>query len=290
MEYLALAQFFTSARGVDVFWSPLAITVIGGLIVTLILKKDGSQNTSNRGGLSLSDIRTLIEAELAKHRYANQPVARQQTPRPKRRNGEDEGVVGGCFIALIFLSVFYARNQAAVLDYSVMAATSLFGFWFAGIVFSIISGTLSGRGWAIYATSVLVLTISALPMLYLGMTPLFAPTGIENLQQVSVTLGLAGFIKSYGAEGVAFLFSQVLGFLVLYGAWLVVLLSLVFLSASSFVATGVSGRKLWIWLSAKTAKFGNPIKATAIVLSLYAISFVMISGIAYEWWRSASSL
>ncbi|BBA33288.1 putative uncharacterized protein [Methylocaldum marinum] len=63
-----------------------------------------------------------------------------------------------------------------------MAATSIFGFWFAGVVFSIMSGTLSGRGWAVYAATVLILTILALPMLYLGMTPIYAPVGIENLQ------------------------------------------------------------------------------------------------------------
>ncbi|BBA33286.1 hypothetical protein sS8_1326 [Methylocaldum marinum] len=119
MEYLALAQFFASARGVDVFWSPLAITVIGGLIVALVLKKEGSKDTSRSGGLSLSDIRALIEAELAKQKYANQPVAPQQIPRSQRRNGDEEGVVWGGVITLVFLAVFYARNQAAVLDYSV---------------------------------------------------------------------------------------------------------------------------------------------------------------------------
>lgn len=289
MEYLALMQFFISARGVDVFWSPLAITVIGGVIVALILKNDGS-NAPHNGGLSLSDIRVLIEAELAKRKNANQLAAFQKVRQNQRKNSNDEGSVLGGVVALLFLAVFYARNQAAVLDYSVMTATAIFGFWFAGIVFSMMSGTLSGRGWAVYSMTVLILTILAMPILYLGMSPLYAPSGIDNLQQVAVTLGLAGLVKSYGAEGVVFLVFQVLGFLVLYGSWLVILLSLVFLSSSSLVATDASGRVFWIWLSAKTAKFGNPVKATVAVVALYAISFIMISGLAYEWWRPASSL
>ncbi|WP_229652001.1 hypothetical protein, partial [Vibrio parahaemolyticus] len=74
------------------------------------------------------------------------------------------------------------------------------------------------------------------------------------------------------------------------GSWLFILLSLVYMASSTLVVAGFNGRVVWLWLSLKTTKFAQPIKGTIIVSILYLLSFVLISGLAYEWWRPVGNV
>lgn len=284
-----LIAFFASARGVDVFWSPLSVTVLGGVLLAIMLRGGSAEKERPKTGkgLTLTEVKELIQSEL--DRRPNQLSAPANRPASTRQSGDD-GFVWIFSIGLIFLSVGYARFQDQVLDYSVIAATSLFGFWLATVVFSLLKGTISGRGWAIYTIAVCVLSLSALPILYLSLNPIHSPDGITNLKQVATESGFIGLLKTYGAEGISFLLFQVMGFIVLYGSWLFILLSLVYMASSTLVVSGAQGRSLWFWLSLRTSKFGKPIKGTIVVSILYIASFVLISGLAYEWWRPASNL
>jgi len=283
-----LMNFFASSRGVDVFWSPLAVTVIGGIFLAIILKDKSKTQENNHKltGSTIGEVTRLIAEELDKRpKHSSNTVSRRSN---SNRRGDDNAIV--FFVgALFFLAIGYAKHQNQVLDYSVIAATSLFGFWMATLVFSLIQGTISGTGWTIYAFTVSILSLLALPILYLSLSPLYAPDGIINLQQVAIDRGLIGLIKEYRAEGMIFLVFQVMGFAVLYGSWIFILLTLVHMTSSTLVVTGVTGRTFWLWLSIRTSKFANPVKATLIVTILYVISFVFISGLAYEWWRPANS-
>lgn len=281
--------FFTSARGVDVFWSPLSVAVLGGIILSILLSTGRKQQGSHRDekGLTLAEVRKLIQEELSSR---PSPVGYAPPRRPSSNQGDNEGfiiVVGGI---LALMSVGYARNQDLVLDFSVVVATAIFGFWIATVLFSLSKGTISGRGWAIYASSVCILSLLALPILYLSLNPIYSPRGIENLQQVASEQGFAGLLGTYGADGILFLFSQVMGFIVLYGSWLYVLATLAYMAASSLVATGAPGRSLWLALTQRTSRFAEPIKATIVVCVLYSLSFIFISGLVYEWWRPGSGL
>ncbi len=284
-----LIALFASARGVNVFWSPLSVTVLGGIMLATILKSGSTkkERPKKSKGLTLTEVKELIQSELDKRpKQQPSPVNR---PASTTQSGDDS-FIWVFVIGLIFLSVGYARFQDQVLDYSVIAATSLFGFWLATVVFSLFKGTISGSGWATYTIAVCVLSLSALPILYLSLNPIHSPDGITNLQQVATESGLIGLLKNYGAEGISFLLFQVMGFIVLYGSWLFILLSLVYMASSTLVVSGAQGRPLWFWLSLRTAKFGKPIKGTIVVSILYLASFVLISGLAYEWWRPASKL
>lgn len=285
--------FFSSARGVDVFWSPLSVAILGGLILAIILRNENKpdKGKADDKGLSLTEVRGLITSELDRR---PSKVPKTQSSLPPRNNNSiqsnNEGVFGLLVVALLFLAVGYARYQNLVLDYSVIAATSLFGFWVATVLFSLVKGTISGWGWVIYTVAVALLSLLALPILYLSLNPIHSPEGISNLQQVANDEGLIGLITNFGAEGVSFLIFQVMGFIVLYGSWLYILLTLVYMGSSSLVVTGSRGRVVWFWLTLKTSKFAKPVQSTVIVIILYALSFVLISGLVYEWWRSASSL
>ncbi|MFM5368305.1 hypothetical protein ACET9U_00905 [Aeromonas veronii] len=281
--------FFASARGVDVFWSPLSVTVLGGLILAILLRNGSTDKEAIRRnkGLTLTEVKNLIQSELDNR--PRQQSIHVQSSNSKNQSGNDD-FFGFFVIGLVFLSVGYARYQNQVLDYSVVAATSLFGFWVATILFSLFKGTISGRGWATYTIVVCVLSLLALPILYLSLNPIYAPDGITNLQQVATDSGFFGLIKNYGAEGVSFLFFQVIGFFVLYGSWLFILLSLIYMASSTLVVSGARGRQLWFWLSIKTSKFGKPVKGTIIVSILYLVSFFLISGLVYKWLLPVSNL
>lgn len=282
--------FFTSTRGVDVFWSPLSVAILGGLVLAIILRSGSKseKSDSDRKGLSLTEVRDLIKSELGSRPRPPRPASSRNDK--STQNNNDEGVIWLLVIGLLFLAVGYARYQNHVLDYSVIAATSLFGFWVATVIFSLLKGTISGSGWTIYTVVVALLSLLALPILYLSLNPIHSPDGISNLQQVATDEGLMGLIRNYGAEGLIFLTFQVMGFIVLYGSWLYILFTLIYMASSSLVVTGVKGRPFWFWLTIRTSKFAKPIKSTIIVVILYVLSFILISGLVYEWWRPASNL
>jgi hypothetical protein len=147
-----LIAFFASARGVDVFWSPLSVTVLGGIILATILNSGSTEKERSKKskGLTLTEVKELIQSELDKRpKQQSSPVNR---PAGTTHSGDDS-FIWVFVVGLIFLSVGYARFQDQVLDYSVIAATSLFGFWLATIVFSLFKGTISGGGWATYSAS-----------------------------------------------------------------------------------------------------------------------------------------
>lgn len=54
-----LLIFFSSARGVDVFWSPLSVAILAGLILAIVLKSDSSKEKNSKGskGLTLSEVK-----------------------------------------------------------------------------------------------------------------------------------------------------------------------------------------------------------------------------------------
>ena len=283
--------FFTSTRGVDVFWSPLSVAILGGLVLAIILRigSKSEKSDSNKKGLSLTEVRDLIQSELESRPRPPRPTSSRNN-KSTQNNNDDEGVIWLLVVGLLFLAVGYARYQNYVLDYSVIAATSLFGFWVATVIFSLLKGTISGSGWAIYTVVVALLSLLALPILYLSLNPIYSPDGISNLQQVTTDEGLMGLIRNYGAEGLTFLAFQVMGFIVLYGSWLYILLTLIYMASSSLVVTGVKCRPVWFWLTIRTSKFAKPIKSAIIVVILYVLSFILISGLVYEWWRPASNL
>ena len=291
-----LMNNFFSSKVVDDIWLPFLVSTISGVFVSLLVKSndvqasvrgDQRENHHNGGqkGLTLGDVRQLIEAEIAKVRQSSpgrQPSVSQTS---NSTNGNDGLVAMVC--GLILLAGVYAQYQQVILYYSVIAAISLFGFWIASVSVSVLGGVLAGRDWIVYATSVCVLSMLALPILYLSTHPIYAPAGITTLQNVMDDgEGLIGLVKEFGAEGLLFLVFQVLGFLIMYGAWISILLTLIFMSASALVAMGSRGRGFWLWLSIKTSKFGNPIGMTLLSFALYVIAFLFISGIANEWVRT----
>ncbi|EGR1752209.1 TPA: hypothetical protein ACX3GK_004464 [Vibrio parahaemolyticus] len=282
-----LLIFFSSARGVDVFWSPLLVAILAGLILAIVLKSNNSKEKNSKG-LTLSEVKVLVQSELDKRPRSKPQPAMARTTRASQTT--DDSFVWVVVMGLVFLSVGYAKFQNQVLDYSVIAATSIFGFWAATVIFSLLKGTISGKGWTTYIIVVCILSLLALPILYLSLEPIYSPDGITNLQQVAAESGVVGLIKSYGAEGIIFLTFQVMGFFVLYGSWLFILLSLVYMASSTLVVAGFNGRVVWLWLSLKTTKFAQPIKGTIIVSILYLLSFVLISGLAYEWWRPVGNV
>lgn len=284
METQVILAYFVSARGIDNFWVPLLVAVLAGIILAVVDRNNTvrvHEDKSERE-LSTKQVREIIRDEISRLAAAS---SLSNSPVSKSHNKNDEDIVWLLFGGLVFLATFYARYQSLVLDYSVMAATSLAGFWLSAIIFTIVSGTLSGKGWALFIVSVCILSVLALPILYQALNPLYAPDGISSLQQIATESGLFGLFQKYGAEGFIFLLFQVTGFIVLYGAWLYILFTLVFMSSSALVIVESKGRPLWLWLSVKTSVFSYPIKGTVIVFALYVISFILISGLAYEWWR-----
>lgn len=283
-----LVNFFTSTRGVDVFWSPLLVTVIGGIILAIILRSDRApqkKRNKKNNGLTLGEVRELIRSEL------DQRPKQQTTPRQRPSNfqSDDNSLIVLISIGLIFLSIGYARFQEQVLDYSVIVATSLFGFWITTVIFALLKGTISGISWTIYTVSVCFFSLLALPILYLSLNPIYSPTGITNITEVATKLEFFDFVRTYGSEGFSFLLFQVLGFIVLYFSWLFILLTLIYMASSTLVVSGAKGRSFWFWLSLRTSRFAKPIRSTVVISILYVLAFLLISGVVYEWLRPINS-
>lgn len=288
-----LMNNFFSSKVVDDIWLPLLVSTFSGVLVSLLVKSNETQvsvrvdqraDHRRHRGLTLTDVRQLIQEEIIK---VGQPSPGRQPSRTQAgnsTNGDDGPIAMLC--GLILLAGVYAQYQQVILYYSVIAAISLFGFWIASVTVSVLGGILVGRDWIVYATSVCILTMLALPILYLSTHPIYAPAGITTLQSVTDESGLIGLVNKFGAEGLSFIVFQVVGFLIMYGAWVLILLTLMFMSASALVAMGSRGRRFWLWLSIKTSKFGNPIGMTLFSFALYVVAFLFISGIANEWVRT----
>ncbi len=295
-----LLVFFTSPRGVDVFWSPLVITILGGVILALILnssdkpkkakKEKKNKYSKNDKGLSIKEVQRLIKKEIDKRLILQSQQYQPLPPRNSVSSTNDEQIIWIIGFFLLALTIGYAKYQSQVLDYSVIGATSLLGFWMGTIIFSIIKGTISGKGWIIYTTTICILSLLALPLLYMSYNPIYSPEGISNLQQIANDTGFLGLFTNYGANGLLFLILQVVGFTLLYGSWLYILLTLIFMTTSTLVVTNVRAKALWLWLSIRTSKFGKPIKGTIVVVVMYVLSFLFISGFVYEWLRVANHL
>lgn len=283
-----MGTIFTE-KSATVFWFPLLVNVLGGGFVAWLVKSR-DQGTSSRPqstGLTLEEVRRLIREEIDRIK------GREPSPRPSGSGGsasrkDDDGWPVILAVGLMFLAIFYAKHQQIILDYSVFAATSLFGFFVASVLVSVLGGTLVGSAWIRYTLSVCVVSILAFPLLYLSIHPLYAPPGVENVQQLVGPIGMKGLtgLLLGGGEELIFLMLQVVGFIVLYGAWLMLLLSLVFMSSSALVAMGSKGRPLWLWFSIKTSRFGHPNTMTVLVTVLYIVSFLLISGLVNQWLKA----
>lgn len=275
-------DIFGSSKVMEIFWLPLSVNIIAGILLAWLLR--GKDDASRRhSGLTLNTVHQYISHEFART-DVNVHVNHHQHQTASTLQKEDP-TFAIILLGLAVLTVGYVKYQDTILYYSVMAATSLFGFWLANIMFSYFSGTLQGRGWLYYLISVCVLSFLALPILYLAKQPLYVPEGIQHLQQAVNEAGMVGIISG-GTESTAFVLFQVLGFVLLYGAWIFMLLVMAFMASSSLVTIEARGRSVWLWIAQRTVRFAHPLGGLAFISVLYAIAFIGISGLGVQWWVS----
>ncbi|WAG10425.1 hypothetical protein NRZ32_14905 [Aeromonas dhakensis] len=109
------------------------------------------------------------------------------------------------------------------------------------------------------------------------------------MSSIVIDGGIAGMFKIFGLKGVSFLIFQTLGFLTMAMAMLLQALSLTFYTSVIQLAVSYSQMPLISFLAQATSRFRRPNKIIFFSIVLYLFSFILISGVGYEWWYSTAN-
>ncbi|WP_219601857.1 hypothetical protein, partial [Vibrio parahaemolyticus] len=96
-------------------------------------------------------------------------------------------------------------------------------------------------------------------------------------------------IKEFGVTGLCFLVFQALGFISLIMAMFFQLLSLVFYTSVIHLAVSDVPNPIVSVVAKITSKFKNPNKTTIVSVVFYILSFLLISGVGFDWWFSSTT-
>ncbi|MEH6448308.1 MAG: hypothetical protein V7765_06520 [Oleispira sp.] len=266
------------------FWGPLAV----GLILFLLSKFFSGKNEEKI--VTFKYVREVVVkhvVEVKERKRASRPVS--QTRRSGARNGRDDPAPALIGIGLLFLSFFYAKHQTEVVAVVLGFSTFILSFVLFTVFFGISKNIAHDHSWTRYLYTTLFLALLGYPLMYIALNPIYAPLEVNNMSSIVMDGGLASMFKNFGLKGVGFLMFQALGFLTLAIAMLLQTLSLVFYTSVIQLAVSPNQRPIINFVAQITSKFRSPNKMIAFSIVLYVFSFVLISGVGYEWWYSAAN-
>ncbi len=266
------------------FWGPLAV----GLILFLLAKVFSDK--SEEKVVTFKHVREVV----VKHVVEVKESKRTLRPAPKEQsnrsgNGREDPTPALIGIGLLFLSFFYATHQIEVIAVVSGFSTFVLSFVLFTVFFGISKNISHDRSWTQYLYTTLFLTLLGYPLMYIALNPIYAPLEVSNMSSTAIDGGLAGMFNKFGLKGVGFLMFQALGFLTLAMAMLSQALSLAFYTSVIQLAVSSNQRPIINIVAQVTSRFRSPNKMIAFSIILYLFSFILISGVGYEWWYSAAN-
>ena len=265
------------------FWGPLAV----GLILFLISKMFSGKKEEKI--VTFKHVREVVVkhvVEVKESKNASRPASQSSNG---ARNGGDDPAPILIGVGVLLLSFFYAKYQIEVIAVLLGFSTFLLSFVLFTVFFGISNNIVHDRSWARYLYTTLFLAFLGYPLMYIALNPIYAPPEVSSMSSIVIDGGIAGMFKKYGLKGVGFLMFQVLGFLTMAMAMLLQALSLTFYTSAIQLAVGSRQMPIISFVAQVTSRFRSPNKIIIFSVVLYLFSFILISGIGYEWWYSAAN-
>lgn len=265
------------------FWGPLVV----GLILFLLGKVFSGKNEEKI--ITFKHVREVVVKhviEIKESKRASRPASQTSNG---SRNGEDDPVPVLMGFGLLFLSFFYAKHQIEVIAVVLGFSTFILSFVLFTVFFGIRKNIAHDRSWTRYLYTTLFLALLGYPLMYIALNPIYAPPEVSSMSSIVMNSGLAGMFKRFGLKGVGFLMFQTLGFLTMATAMLLQALSLAFYTSAIQLAVGSSQMPIISFVAQVTSRFRSPNKMIAFSIILYLFSFILISGVGYEWWYGAAN-
>lgn len=266
------------------FWGPLAVGIIL-FLVSKLFSKNAPNKTVTLRYVQEVVVKHVIEIKERKG------VSKASSPRrpSERKNKSDDSAPIVIGVGLLLLSFFYAKYQiefiAAVMGFS----TFILSFIMFTVFFGISKNIVHDLDWKRYLYTTFLLALLGYPMMYIALNPFYAPIEVSNMNSAINNDGIVGMFKEFGIKGVGFLMFQSLGFITLTMAMLLQTLSLTFYTAITQLAITEIKRPVVSFIAQLTTRFQSPYRVMVISVVLYISSFILISGIGYDWWYSAAS-
>lgn len=281
---------------IGAFWGPLLVGVL-----IFLLGKFFSQK-KNEKTVTFKTVQQLIIThviEIKNQDSESKPIANESRGgiAPRREipikhtasNDSHESLSIASLMGGLFLSYFYGKYQIEV----VVSVTGFITFVLSLVLFNVFFGIseniVHDRAWKRYLYSTLLLVLLGYPLMYIALNPIYAPLQVNEMSEAIAVEGLAKLIKEFGVTGLCFLVFQALGFISLIMAMFFQLLSLVFYTSVIHLAVSDVPNPIVSVVAKITSKFKNPNKTTIVSVVFYILSFLLISGVGFDWWFSSTT-
>jgi hypothetical protein len=221
-----------------------------------------------------------------------EPVRPPPAKSPQKREGTrhtEDPTPAALLVGTLLLCIFYAKHQIEVVTAFAGFNTFILFIIFFNVAFGINNNIIHDHHWKRYLYTTSLLALLGYPLMYIALNPVYAPLEIQNFRSAAAISGAVNMYKTFGLKGIGFLIFQVLGFLSLAIAMILQVLSLTFYTAVIRLVITDAKRPIVRFIAKITSRFRNPYKMMFISTGLYIFSFVLISGIGYEWWYSVAS-
>lgn len=265
------------------FWGPLAV----GLILFLI-NKIFSGGTEEKI-VTFKHIREVVVKHVVEIKESKNALRLDSQASNGTRTGGDDPAPILIGAVLLSLSFFYAKYQIEVIAVLLGFSTLLLSFVLFTVFFGISNNIAHDRSWVRYLYTTIFLAFLGYPLMYIALNPIYAPPEVSSMSSIVIDGGVAGMFKMFGLKGVGFLMFQALGFLTMAMAMFLQALSLIFYTSVIQLAVGSSQMLIINFLAKATSRFRSPNKVIVLSIFLYLFSFILISGIGYEWWYSTAN-
>jgi len=276
---MSLENIF-SELWLSAFWGPLAV----GLILFLLGKVfSGKREEKIVTFKYVREVVLKLVIEVPENKRTSRSAP--QT----RSNGKEDPTPALLGIGLLFLSFFYAKHQIEVIAVVIGFSTFILSLVLFTIFFGISKNIVHDHSWSRYLYTTLFLAFLGYPLMYVALNPIYMPPEVSSMRNIVIDGGFVGMFKSFGLKGVIFLMFQALGFLTLAMAMLLQTLSLAFYTSVIRLAVSSRRRPIINFVAKATLRFRSPNKIITFSIVLYIFSFILISGVGYDWWYSAAN-
>ncbi|MEW7975011.1 MAG: hypothetical protein AB2810_21230 [Candidatus Thiodiazotropha endolucinida] len=266
-------------------WGPLFV----GIILFLINKR--FTKNSEVKTITFKHVREVVIRHVVKVEERKTPVTTTQSQSsniPTAGSDNSTPIVLG--LGLLLLSFFYAKYKIEVAAVVLGFSTFILTFVIFTVLFVLHKGIAHDRNWNRYLFTTSLLAFLGYPLMYIALNPIYAPHEVIHMSSTITKYGLTDLVIQFGIEGIVFLMSQTVGFVILATAMLLQILSLTFYTLVTQLAIADITRSPHVrFIVQALSKFRSPNKMMTISIVFYILSFFLISGIGLELWYSATN-